>query len=419
VGALEVGVGSFVFGDGDEAFAKEDGGCHALLVFVWEVGAGDGGGSGTFAVANGDAAAEGMVDAEGCPGHGIAVLHEAVTVHLKEITPAVPGDFPGIGGEGLVFKLDVAGAKVEAVGGGVDAAGDAVGSFDLGTVKDAVAEDDVAKRSHGDHAAVVSIGDVDAAEEFFLVVGFAIAVGVFHVDEARLVRDDDAVFVEGDAVGDGEVVGEDSGFVGFAIAVGVFENDDLVGRNVAGNGAGEGGHGDDPESALGVEGDLLGVLEFGEFFLGGEEVDRKSISDLELGLHLGGSLDVGLFVFDEGCEGDGIVEFYCRIALCPSMDEFFRLLNELVKAGDFSIVFILASPNSVVEDCVDRANDIGDVFGFAGNELGNFTKTWVVVILTKDLGSNPFSSDLIPEIVEVYAIVGKWLFVLLVGSLCN
>ena len=239
VGALEVSVRSFHFGNGDEAFAKEDGGCHALLVFVGEIGAGDGGGGGTFAVANGDAAAEGVVDAEGCPGHGIAVLDEAVTVHLKEIAPAVPGDFPWIGGEGLVFELDGAGAKVEAVGGGVDAAGDAVGSFDLGTVKDAVAEEDVTERSHGDHAAVVSIGDVDAAEEFFLVISFAIAVGVLHVDEARLVRDDDSVFVKGDAVGDGEVVSEDGGFVGFAIAIGVFENDDLVGRNVAGNGARE------------------------------------------------------------------------------------------------------------------------------------------------------------------------------------
>ena len=152
-----------MFGDGDEAFAKEDGGGHALLVFVGEVGAGDGGCGGTFAILDRDATAKWMVDAKGCPGHGIAVLNKAVTIHLEKIAPAVPGDFPGIGGEGLVFEVNLAGAEVEAIGGGINASGDSVGSFDLGTVEYAVAEDDVAERSHGDHAAVVGVGDINAA----------------------------------------------------------------------------------------------------------------------------------------------------------------------------------------------------------------------------------------------------------------
>ena len=151
---------------------------------------------------------------------------------------------------------------------------------------------------------------------------------------------------------------------------------------------------------------MLGVLEFGEFFLGGEEVDLVAVGDLELGLHLGGSLDVGLLVVDERWKSDGFVFEVGEWFFGNGVDGFFCLFDEFVKAGNLGVVFVLAAANSVVEHRIDRANDVGDVFGFAGNGSGEFGGSPVGFgEFTEEFLGHPGTHDTVALVVEMDAVV--------------
>ena len=150
-------------------------------------------------------------------------------------------------------------------------------------MEDSVAENDIAGRVGGNHAAMVGVGDVDSAEEFDLGIRAVIAVGVFHEPEARLLGDNDPVFVKGHSIESVESIHEGGELVGFAILVGVFEDDDSVWWGETRNGVREGGHGDRPESTASIEGDLHRVAEFGEVFLRSKDVDLEAFRDGELG----------------------------------------------------------------------------------------------------------------------------------------
>ena len=142
------------------------------------------------------------------------------------------------------------------------------------------------------HPAVVRIGDVDPAEEFRPRVRAAVTVGVLKDEEPRLGRDDHAPLVEGDPVECIQALGEHRAGVRAAVAIAVLEDEDLVRRPFARNRVGEGGHRHDPEAAAGVKAELDRIAQFGELFLGGEEVERVALGDDELRLEVGGSADV-------------------------------------------------------------------------------------------------------------------------------
>ena len=79
-----------------------------------------------------------------------------------------------------------------------------------------------------------------------------------------------------------------------------------------------------------------------------------------------------------------------------------------MKAGDFGIVFILATADSVVEDGIDGADDIGNVFGFAGNGTGEFGggSWWSFGEFAEELLGHPGSDDSVALIIEVNAVAG-------------
>ena len=157
-------------------------------------------------------------------------------------------------------------------------------------MEDAIAKDEGAEGIGLDHAAVMGVGDIDTTEEFALGVGTVVSIGVLHEPEARLLGDDDAIVMEGDAIECIKAFDEGGELVGFSVLVGVFEDDDFIWRGEAGNGVGEGGHGDDPEAATGIKGDLDGVAEFWELFFGSEEADFVAFGDFEFGLVFGDGL---------------------------------------------------------------------------------------------------------------------------------
>ena len=121
-----------------------------------------------------------MVDAERGPSERNTVEHVAAAVALEAISVAVEGHLPRIRRQALPFGRDASGGGIQAIGRRVDAAHDAKGRFKLRAVKHAVGEEEMAERVAGDHAAVVRIGDVDAAEEFGAGVGAAVAVGIIQ-----------------------------------------------------------------------------------------------------------------------------------------------------------------------------------------------------------------------------------------------
>ena len=122
--------------------------------------------------------AVGVIDSEWGPRERDTLEHVAAAVALENISIAVEGHFPRIRRRALPFGRDASGGGIEAIGRGVDAAHDAKGRFKLRAVKHAVGEEEMAEWVAGHHAAVVRIGDVDAAEEFGAGVGTAVAVGV-------------------------------------------------------------------------------------------------------------------------------------------------------------------------------------------------------------------------------------------------
>ena len=121
-----------------------------------------------------------------------------------------------------------------------------------------------------------------------LPVGAAVAIGVLQEPVARLFGDQHSVGREGDSVEGIEPGGEDGELVGLAVPVGVFEHHELIFLGLARQCVREAGHGDYPETASAIEGDLHRGAQRRELLLRSEEVHGISRGDLESGLHLGG-----------------------------------------------------------------------------------------------------------------------------------
>ena len=100
--------------------------------------------------------------------------------------------------------------------------------FQLGTMKDSVAEHHVPHRPHRDHPPVMSVGDIDPTQDLLLHIRFPIAVAILHEDQPRLMGNNHPVLMKGQAIGNGQVVGKHRGLVRPPITVGIFQDDDLV-----------------------------------------------------------------------------------------------------------------------------------------------------------------------------------------------
>ena len=163
------------------------------------------------------------------------------------------------------------------------------GSLELAAVKEGFIDDDLALRGAPDVAAVVGVGIIGSAEELLDDVGLVVAIGIAKPEKLAGLGDDDAILVEGESVGELEAFRKDGALVGLAVAVGVFEDEDGVVGEVAGKGEGVACKTVDPQAAAGVELDLEGIDEFGEFFAGSEKVDLEAVGNLEAwrGLALG------------------------------------------------------------------------------------------------------------------------------------
>lgn len=351
-----------------------------MLIGIGEIWAGNNRGGGAFAVADSLGVSEGMINGQGSPGEGQGIQDESIAVHLKIIAGAVDGDFPRVWGDALPFGLDAAGAGVQAVGGGIDASDDAEGSLDLGPMENAVAEEDVADGVGGDHSAVMGIGHIDAAEEFVFGIGFAIAVEVVHEPEARLLGNDHAGFGEGDAVEGIESFGEGGAAIGFAIVVGIFQDEEFIFGRKTWDCVREGRHGDDPQAASGVEGNLDGVTKFGELDFGSEEIDGETGGDLKLGLLFGwGFDDAGIFAVvlsfsgRHGSEpGSGETGERSLRGAGQFVNDRFGGGDHLVIAWDFSGVFLGAFAHAVIEVGIFGPDDFADKIGFLGDGPGQF-----------------------------------------------
>ena len=240
-----------------------DAGAHALVVE-----------DGVHAAAAGDfGAGEGRVPM--LLGGG-AVADEALAPLVEDVAP-------GVAVAGRDEVVDLHRAEIDDVRAGrVVRAVRAPRGFDGGAHRDAfelveqaaVGEFEFA----GDVVRVVAGPAVDQGHD---EVGFVVAVGVLQEEVSRLVDDDDAAVPEFETGRAVELVVEDGAFVGAAVAVGVFENEQAVaGSRVARLPHGIGRHAADPEAAAVVEVDLLGLGEFGELALAGEEFDFEVLGDL-------------------------------------------------------------------------------------------------------------------------------------------
>ena len=230
---------------------------------------------------------EGMVNAQGSPGQRQPVEDQSIAVHLEDVTGAVEGYLPGVRRDALPFWLDAPGAGIHSVGGRINPAYRAERGLKLRSVEHAVAEPDGSGGIGGHHATVMRVGKIQATEMLGLPVGAAVAIGVLQEPVARLFRDQHAVGREGDSVEGIEPGGEDGELVGLAVPVGVFEHHELIFLGLARQRVREAGHGDYPETASAIEGDLHRGAQRGKLLLRSEEVHGISGGDLESGLHLG------------------------------------------------------------------------------------------------------------------------------------
>ena len=147
---------------------------------------------------------------------------------------------------------------------------------------------------------VVRVGRIEPVEYDLADVSLVIAVGVFQEDEVRLLRDVEPAVGDLEAGRQMEAIGEHRLLVGFAVAIGVFEDQDLVIDGHAREVLWVAGHRGDPEPALCVERHLHGIGKLGKLDLRGEEIHLVALLDLHhrqrlLGGGRGGErLDVGL-----------------------------------------------------------------------------------------------------------------------------
>ena len=230
----------------------------------------------------------------------------------------------------------------------------------------------MAERVAGDHAAVVRIGDVDAAQEFGAGIGAAVAVGVIQHQEPRLGGDDYATLVEGHAVESIETVGEDRGLIRLAVVIGVFEHKDFIVRLLARNGVRKRRHGDHPEAAAGVEAQLHRIAELGKLLLGGEEIHGVAVGYDQLVLHVGGRANraSGKPIRRRLARGHrwkgrrGIIRETLRRVCGEVVDDGVGLGDELVIAREFGGIFLGTFADAVVERGVLGANEFGHVAVF-------------------------------------------------------
>ena len=128
------------------------------------------------------------------------------------------------------------------------------------------------------HAVGVAI-KTKRTDQRFLLVGFAVAVGVAEIGDVGDGVGDAAFAVGIDADGDVEVVGEGGDFPGVTAIVEIIEDHDAIHRVFAilggkGIGIGDG----DPESTFGVEGDVEWLADVG---FAGDELNLETGRQVE------------------------------------------------------------------------------------------------------------------------------------------
>ena len=204
--------------------------------------------------------------------------------------PVVEGDAPGVRAHVAAKGEQLSSGGRVAEEAALAGADGAVGRLDLAVMEDALAEDEIALGAPDEVVqGVVAVLGAEAGEEFFAVVGLAVAIGVFEEGEVRLVRDKDAAVAELEAERDGELVGPHAAFVRAVVTVGVFEDEDFILRCLAGHDLRVGGAGADPQAAFAIKTNLNGLHEeVWEVFFGGEEADFEAGVDFEGFQFIGG-----------------------------------------------------------------------------------------------------------------------------------
>ena len=196
------------------------------------------------------------------------------SVGNERLFPVVEGIAPRIGDVELL-ALQPVGLRVEAPHAAVVAAAGSVGGLHLAVEEASFEQVERARsvRAIGRDRVVRVVG-VETVQDQLHAVRLAVLVVVDEQGEVRFLGDVDALRRDLEADRDVEVVGEDRLLVGLAVAVGVFEDDDLVvGHRVARAVRRVGRRRGDPEATFGVEGHLHGLLQVREFLLGCEERD--------------------------------------------------------------------------------------------------------------------------------------------------
>ena len=180
---------------------------------------------------------------------GGEVVRAAGGVGDERLAPVVPGDAPRVGEAVGDEDVELLGLRLVAEDARILDAVGTVGGFDLRVVERAFTEVEVAAGApvEGVHARGASRPSRSRAACELRIVGLVVAVGVLEEHQVRLRADVGAAVAELDAGRHVELVGEDGLLVGFAVAVGVFEDQDLVvDRRSPGRYIGIGRHGRRP-----------------------------------------------------------------------------------------------------------------------------------------------------------------------------
>ena len=110
-----------------------------------------------------------------------------------------------------------------------------VGSFDLGVVKDRLAEDEITIRRPDEVVErVVAVLCAEAGEHARLFVSPVVTISVLEKNQVRLIGDIDSVFSDNEGERNVEVFGKNSRLIRFTVLVGVLEDHDLIVGLIAG-----------------------------------------------------------------------------------------------------------------------------------------------------------------------------------------
>lgn len=281
--ALEVRWPEGVFA-GDEA---GDGGGAVVVVEHW-------GGVAEAVVGLAEDGVEAAVDIL-VDGHGVAIGGEEIAEGVEAETEDV--------GLAVAEFFDAGAVRAEAEGAAAHGEGLAAAAAEGGLIADALAGVDPAVEAAAeiiDH--VVGIVDGEGAEDAFLVVSAAVAVGVREVDDVGSGENEGALAVGGDGIGEREAVGEEVVGGGGAVGLELGEDADGVARSFGwGEGVAAGFR--DPELARRVEAHGDGFSDVG---LGGYELDREALGEGKgLGFLGRGEPGGGADHFREGVGGGG------------------------------------------------------------------------------------------------------------------